>query len=87
MAGRPRTRPNRYIGVTCGAKNRRGLECQCKLLGRGGRCKFHGGMSTGAKLDRPGPKTDDGKARSYSARDAGRERYYLARRLRRRTTS
>jgi len=41
----------------CGAKNRRGLPCQCKKLLRGGKCKFHGGMSTGAK-------TPEGKARS-----------------------
>ncbi len=44
----------------CGAKNRRGLPCQCKLLLRGNKCKFHGGMSTGAK-------TPEGKARSLAA--------------------
>lgn len=31
MAGRPRTNHGR----TCGAKNRRGLPCQCKLLFQG----------------------------------------------------
>lgn len=41
----------------CGAMNRRGLPCQCKLLLRGRRCKFHGGMSTG-------PRTPEGKARA-----------------------
>src|SRR5678815_3701292 len=42
---------------TCGATNRRGLPCQCKLRYRGGKCKFHGGLSTG-------PKTPEGKRRS-----------------------
>jgi len=40
----------------CGATNRRGLPCQCKKLYQGGRCKFHGGLSTG-------PKTPEGKVR------------------------
>ncbi len=44
----------------CGAKNRKGLPCQCKLLLKGGKCKFHGGMSTGAK-------TLEGKERSIAA--------------------
>jgi hypothetical protein len=60
MAGRPRTRLNRKQGIICGAKNRRGLPCQCKLLLKGGRCKFHGGMSTG-------PKTAEGKRRIAEA--------------------
>lgn len=38
----------------CGAKNRQGNPCQCKRLFRGGRCRFHGGLSTG-------PKTKEGK--------------------------
>lgn len=41
----------------CGAKNRQGQACQCKLLFKSGRCRFHGGLSTG-------PKTEEGKARS-----------------------
>lgn len=36
----------------CGAKNRQGLACQCKKLYRSGRCKFHGGLSTGPKRGR-----------------------------------
>jgi len=48
----------------CGAKNRKGLPCQCKLLLRGGKCRFHGGMSTGAK-------TPEGKARSMAALRSG----------------
>lgn len=83
MAGRKRTRHKRI----CGAKNRKGLPCQCKLLfvkgepNPEGRCKFHGGMSTGAKNLKPGPKTDAGKARSYAARDAGRARRWQQHRI------
>lgn len=33
----------------CGAKNRQGLPCLCKKLYRSGRCRFHGGLSTGPK--------------------------------------
>jgi hypothetical protein len=32
----------------CGAKNRRGLACQCPAMSNG-RCRLHGGKSTGAK--------------------------------------
>jgi hypothetical protein len=32
----------------CGAKTRRGTPCQCPSM-RNGRCKLHGGRSTGAK--------------------------------------
>lgn len=37
-------------------QNRRGTACQCKGDGRGGRCKFHGGKSTG-------PRTEIGRAK------------------------
>jgi hypothetical protein len=56
----------------CGTRNRRGLPCQCKLLLKGGRCKFHGGMSTG-------PKTAEGKARAVEAMRAGLERWRMQR--------
>jgi hypothetical protein len=36
----------------CGAKNRRGLPCQCPAMANG-RCRLHGGLSTG-------PKTPEG---------------------------
>lgn len=36
----------------CGAKTRRGTPCQCPAM-RNGRCRLHGGLSTG-------PKTPDG---------------------------
>ena len=32
----------------CGAKNRRGASCQCPAMPNG-RCRLHGGLSTGAK--------------------------------------
>jgi hypothetical protein len=41
----------------CGAKTRKGTPCQAAGIGRGGRCKFHGGMSTG-------PRTSEGRART-----------------------
>jgi hypothetical protein len=44
----------------CGAKTRTGKPCQAPGNGSGGRCKLHGGKSTG-------PKTQDGKARSLAA--------------------
>jgi hypothetical protein len=33
----------------CGAKTRKGVPCQAQGNGRGGRCRNHGGMSTGAR--------------------------------------
>ncbi|HXM22205.1 MAG TPA: HGGxSTG domain-containing protein [Terriglobales bacterium] len=32
----------------CGAKNRRGTSCQCPAMPNG-RCRLHGGLSTGAR--------------------------------------
>ena len=52
----------------CGARNRRGLPCQCKLLLRGERCRFHGGLSTG-------PKTPKGKACALAALQNGHKRW------------
>jgi hypothetical protein len=47
----------------CGARTRRGTACRCRGVGRGGRCKFHGGLSTG-------PRTAAGKARIAAAQRA-----------------
>lgn len=41
----------------CGAKTRSGTPCKRKDLLKGGRCRLHGGLSTG-------PKTLEGKRRS-----------------------
>ena len=42
---------------TCGGKTRAGHPCKQKALYRNGRCKFHGGLSTG-------PRTIEGKRKS-----------------------
>ena len=76
----------------CGAKTRKGIPkyqgtprqwegtpCRCKELLKGGRCRFHGGLSTG-------PKSGTGKAMSYAARDAGYARYVQDRRERAKET-
>lgn len=44
-------------GLCCGARTRAGTPCQRKDLYANGRCKLHGGLSTG-------PKTKKGKASS-----------------------
>ena len=46
--------PEVLRGLTCGAKTRKGTPCKRKDLYSSGRCKFHGGMSTG-------PTTEAGK--------------------------
>jgi hypothetical protein len=52
----------------CNAKTRKGAPCQARGLGKGGRCRFHGGASTG-------PKTPAGKARSIAAAREGYRRW------------
>lgn len=56
VAANKRARNTPIPGERCGAKTRRGTLCQCKALGSG-RCKLHGGKSTG-------PKTAEGKMKS-----------------------
>ena len=51
---RARNTPSR--GEKCEAQTRRGTPCQCKAMANG-RCKLHGGKSSG-------PKTPEGKRRS-----------------------
>jgi len=46
--------------VICGAKTRKGTPCRCQSEPGKRRCKFHGGMSTGAK-------TPEGRARIAEA--------------------
>lgn len=46
--------------VRCGARTRKGTPCQAQGRGRGGKCKYHGGMSTG-------PRTAEGKQRCREA--------------------
>jgi hypothetical protein len=61
------------LAPICGAKNRRGEPCGCKALFPNGRCRFHGGLSTG-------PKTQEGKRRSLEAMHAGYHAWVARRR-------
>lgn len=49
--------PAELHDLRCGAKTRAGTPCKTKVLHGSGRCKLHGGLSTG-------PKTDAGKAQA-----------------------
>ncbi|MCO4875772.1 HGGxSTG domain-containing protein [Paraburkholderia caribensis] len=49
--------PDECSGMTCGAKTRAGTPCKLTSIFANGRCKLHGGMSTG-------PRTDAGRKRS-----------------------
>ena len=50
--------PEECVGMSCGAKTRAGTPCKLKSIYlNNGRCKFHGGLSTG-------PRTPEGKKRS-----------------------
>lgn len=55
-AANKRARNTPLRGEMCEAKTRRGTPCRCKALPNG-RCKLHGGKSTG-------PRTLEGKRRS-----------------------
>ena len=49
--------PDELRGMRCGAKTRAGTPCKRRDLCDSGRCKLHGGMSTG-------PRTKAGKEKS-----------------------
>ncbi len=49
--------PADLIDLRCGAKTRAGTPCKQKAIYANGRCKWHGGCSTG-------PKSTEGKKRS-----------------------
>jgi|GEM_PF-1646721 len=49
--------PEILRGLRCGAKTRKGTPCKRNDIYGNGRCKFHGGMSTG-------PQTEAGKNRA-----------------------
>jgi hypothetical protein len=55
--GNPRGDPN--LAPRCGAKNRAGCPCRAPAM-KNGRCRMHGGASTG-------PKTAEGRARIRAA--------------------
>ena len=56
---RPRSPPvpDELVGLPCGARTRAGTPCKRRDLLSNGRCKLHGGLSTG-------PKTHNGKKRA-----------------------
>lgn len=56
IAANHRARNTPQRGEKCEAKTRAGTPCQCKAL-TNGRCKYHGGLSTG-------PRTAEGKMKS-----------------------
>ena len=51
----------------CGAKTRQGTSCKNTRLYKNGRCKNHGGLSTG-------PRTEEGKARALANLKKPKER-------------
>lgn len=52
-------------GLTCGAIKKNGVACGSTTLCANGRCKFHGGASTG-------PRTPEGRARALQNLTLGR---------------
>lgn len=60
--------PVELVGLTCGATTRAGSACKLNALYANGRCKLHGGLSTG-------PKSEAGRERSrINGRKGGRPR-------------
>lgn len=49
--------PEELRGMTCGATTRAGTPCKMVAIFRNGRCKLHGGLSTG-------PRSTRGKAKA-----------------------
>lgn len=83
---RPQPAPGRYErepwpdhlrAIPCGATTRSGTPCKITVLYRNGRCKLHGGMSTGAKTKAGRKRQRDG-FRAWQERQlaskAGRKR-------------
>lgn len=57
--------PEDLHDLCCGARTRAGTPCKMRGLFRSGRCKLHGGLSTG-------PKSEAGKAKSAQNAKRGR---------------
>ena len=66
LEGLPVFGPSKPNKATCKAQTRRGTPCACLAL-QNGRCRLHGGLSTG-------PKTAEGRARTAAGYRAWRER-------------
>lgn len=60
-----RSCPRHLRGLTCGAKKKVGALCRSTGLYANGRCKFHGGASTG-------PRSQEGRARALENLKFGR---------------
>ncbi len=64
--------PPECEGMTCGAKAKSsGQPCKSKEIHKNGRCKFHGGLSTG-------PKSAEGKLAALENLRLGREPHRAA---------
>jgi len=66
-----RARRLRKKAKACGAKTRSGAPCRAKGLGRGGRCKNHGGGSTGPKTEAGRKRIAEGTRKYWQARRSG----------------
>jgi len=60
-----RSCPHYLRGLTCGARKKDGTLCRSTTLCANGRCKFHGGASTG-------PRSPEGRARALENLKLGR---------------
>ncbi|GLV24271.1 HGGxSTG domain-containing protein [Sphingobium sp. Cam5-1] len=60
-----RSCPGYLRGLTCGARKKDGRLCRSTTLCANGRCKFHGGASTG-------PRSPEGRARALENLKLGR---------------
>lgn len=60
-----RSCPGYLRGLTCGARKKNGERCRSTTLCANGRCKFHGGASTG-------PRSAEGRARALENLRLGR---------------
>ena len=62
----PESLPESFSSLECGARTRAGTPCKRKDLYINGRCKLHGGLSTG-------PTTEEGKRRSLMNLKGGKK--------------
>ena len=58
-----------WPGQRCGAKTRRGTACQRPANKKNGRCRLHGGASTGAKTEEGRARISAGKVEDAIAAD------------------
>ena len=68
-ARRGRCKPSPGKPATCGARTRRGTSCMCLAMPNG-RCRLHGGMSTGPRTPEGRQRVRDGHARYIAAKRA-----------------